>query len=119
MDQAEIQNFVVQEFIPNILAYVLVVPDLPRNQNSKPVEPFLLSTIKNVLAGARILAKDDQWGLSQIYLKCLQTLSVAAWTTYPYHIGTFSIKSNQKSRNGCRYHIQWRSKYRISLALEC
>ena len=87
MDQAEIQNFVVQEFIPNILAYVLVVPDLPRTQNSKPVEPFLLSTIKNVLAGARILAKDDQWGLSQIYLKCLQTLSVAAWTTYPYHIG--------------------------------
>jgi len=56
--------------------------------HSRPGDPFIISTVKGLLAGVRALVKDvDQWGLCQVYLKSLQILSTAAWSTYPYHIG--------------------------------
>ena len=73
------------------MSYLLVVPDLPRTDGQKQADPFLLSTLKSALAGIRVLAKDDQWGLSQVYLKTLHLLSTAAWSAYPYHIGKFEF----------------------------
>ncbi len=54
-------------------------------------EHLILTIVKGLINGVRVLAKDDQWGLSQVYLKCLQTLSTAAWSSYPYHIGKLNM----------------------------
>ena len=82
----EVQTFIVNDFTPNLLSYLLVVPDIPRS-GKKMDEHLILTIVKGLINGVRVLAKDDQWGLSQVYLKCLQTLSTAAWSSYPYHIG--------------------------------
>ena len=65
---------------------------IDRYDGSKPGDLFIITNIKGLLAGVRTLVKDvDQWGLCQVYLKSLQILSTAAWSAYPYHIGTIFL----------------------------
>lgn len=78
--------YVSQEFVPNLFAYLLVVPD----GNHVSLIKTVLGAVRNLLSSTS--AAKEQLQLALLYIKAIQLLSVANWSTYPYHIN--SVDSN-------------------------
>jgi hypothetical protein len=56
-NEDEIRHFVVRDFAPNLLAFLLVVPNVPADDHD---DLFLIASVKSLLAAVRALIRDDQ-----------------------------------------------------------
>ena len=83
----EVVSVIVQDFVPQLLSYLLVVPDHGEAKNRD-----LLSLVKKTLGATSDLlnasSPSEQLMLGLLYIKAVQLMSIASRElTYPYSIG--------------------------------